>query len=142
MSAVATTPSISQRSQGRAYFWAGLGACLLGVALVIAQFTLLKYLDMPWYSPALASLGALLLLVAVASRPTILRVIVLLLVAAFAGMQWYLMVWKMKLPAYEGPRAGQQMPSFTAALADGTPITDADFRDGSRHVMTFFRGRW
>src|SRR2546426_584807 len=33
-----------------AYFWAGICACLLGPALVVAQFSL-KHLAVPWYSP-------------------------------------------------------------------------------------------
>src|SRR4051794_29736012 len=35
-----TTPTAKERSRGRAYFWAGICACLLGLALVVAQFSL------------------------------------------------------------------------------------------------------
>lgn len=130
------------RSRGRGYFWAGLFACVLGIALTAAQFGL-KHLGVPWYSPALATLGALLLLVAVARRVTIPRVLGLLLVAALAGFQWYFLGSLMRLPAYEGPaQAGKPFPAFSATLADGRSFTDADLRNGSRHVMTFFRGRW
>jgi hypothetical protein len=142
MTAVATIPSATPRSRGRGYFWAGIAACLLGLALTVAQFAL-KYLAVPWYSPVLATLGALLLLVAVARRLSIPRVIALVLVAAVAGFQWYALVSLMKLPAYDGPaQPGKPVPAFTATLADGRSFTEADFRDGSRHVMTFFRGRW
>jgi hypothetical protein len=88
MSALTTTPTASQRSRGRGYFWAGALACLLGLGLAFAQFGL-KRLGVPWYSPALATLGAVLLLVAVARRRTVPRVAGLVLVAALAGLQWY-----------------------------------------------------
>jgi hypothetical protein len=65
------------------------------------------------------------------------------LVAAFAGLQWYFLVALMKLPAYEGPaQAGNPLPAFHAIRADGRPFTEADLRDGSWRVLTFFRGRW
>jgi hypothetical protein len=142
MTTVTATPSTEQRTRGRGYFWAGIGSCLLGLALVVAQFRL-KYLVVPWYSPVLATLGAFLLLVAVARRRTIPRLIGLLLVAALAGFQWYFLVSLMKLPAYEGPaKAGKPFPAFTATLADGGSFTDADLRNGTRHALVFFRGRW
>ena len=142
MATLATTPSAGPRSQGRAYFWAGIAACLLGLAVAVAQFGL-KLLAVPWYSPVLATLGAFLLAVAAARRRSIPRVIALVLVAAFAGLQWYALAVLMKLPDYEGPaRAGQPIPAFRSTLADGRPFTDADLRDGSRHVLVFFRGRW
>src|SRR5262249_37872242 len=131
-----------QRSRGRGYFWAGLAVCLLGVALVVAQFSL-KVLVVPWYAPALASLGALLLLVSVARRRSIPRLAALVLVAAFAGFQWFFLVSMIKLPAYEGPaRAGEQLPAFTSKYADGRDFTEADLHDGSRRALVFFRGRW
>ena len=127
---------------GRALFWAGIGVCLLGVALMAAQFGM-KVLVVPWYAPALATLGALLLLMAIARRLSIVRVLALLLVAALAGFQWYFIVTLMKLPTYEGSaQAGTPFPAFASSLADGRPFTEADTRDGSRRVMVFFRGRW
>jgi hypothetical protein len=142
MTTVATTPSVEQRSHGRGYFWAGIAVCLLGLAAVVAQFGL-KYLRVPWYSPVLATVGALLLVVAVARRRSIPRVIALVLVAVFAGLQWYALVVLMKLPEYTGPaRAGEPIPAFHSTLLNGRSFTEADLRDGSRHVMVFFRGRW
>jgi hypothetical protein len=136
-------PQPSQdRSRGRPLFWAGVCFCLLGLILVVVQFSL-KYLFVPWYSPALATLGAVMLFVSFARRRSIPRAIGLVLIAAFAGFQWYFLVSLMKLPAYEGPaQAGKPFPPFRAALADGRPVTDADLRDGSRRVMVFFRGHW
>jgi hypothetical protein len=142
MTTVLTTPAAEPRSRGRAYFWAGILACLLGPAMVVAQFWL-QHLAVPWYSPVFATLGAFLLVVALVRRRSIPRVMTLVLVAAFAGLQWYFLVVLMKLPAYEGPaRAGQPIPAFHSTFADGRPFTEEDLRDGSRHVMVFFRGRW
>jgi hypothetical protein len=138
---VSTAPP-NDRSRGRAYFWAGIFVCLLGLALAMVQFGF-KYLFVPWYTPALATLGAVLLLVSVVRRRSIPRVVFLLLIAAFAGLQWYFLGSLMKLPDYQGPvQAGKQLPAFNSSYADGRPFTDADLRDGSRRVLVFFRGRW
>jgi hypothetical protein len=84
-----------------------------------------------------------LLLVAVVCRRTVPRWIALAVVAAFAGLQWYFLGVLMKLPDYTGPaKAGQPIPAFHTKLADGRSFTEDDLRDGSRHVMVFFRGRW
>jgi hypothetical protein len=142
MAALATTPTVESRARGRGYFWAGIAACLLGPALVAAQFQL-QHLIVPWYSPVLATLGVFLLLAAVFRRRSVPRLIALVLVAAFAGLQWYFLAVLMKLPEYAGPaRAGEPIPAFHSTLADGQPFTEADLRDGSRHALIFFRGRW
>jgi len=136
------TSSAKERSQGRAYFWAGIGACLLGLALVAVQFGL-KYLFVPWYSPVLCTLGTVLLFLSVVWRHSLLRVVALVLVAALAGFQWYFLASMMKLPDYTGPaQPGKKLPHFQAVFANGRPFTEADLSDGSRRVMTFFRGRW
>ena len=64
---ITTAPPASGRSRGRAYFWAGIGACLLGLGLFVAQLGL-KQLVVPWYSPVLATVGVGLLFAAVAAR--------------------------------------------------------------------------
>src|SRR5262245_17276925 len=86
--ASSTTAPANNRSRGRAYFWAGIGACLLGLGLVVAQFSL-KPLGVPWYAPILATLGVALLIVALIRRRTVSRVIALVLVTALAGYEWY-----------------------------------------------------
>jgi hypothetical protein len=139
---MATLPATQPTSSGRAYLWAGIGACLLGLALVALQFLGLKHLAVPWYSPALATLGALLLLAAVARRRTIPRVAALVLVAVFAGYQWYFLAVQMKLPDYAGPARAERFPAFHSTFATGGSFTEADLHDGSRRAMVFFRGRW
>jgi hypothetical protein len=139
---IPTASAANPRARGRGYLWAGLGACLLGLALVFVQFSL-KHLFVPWYSPALATLGALLLLVSVVRRRSIPRVAALLLIVALAGFQWYALVSLMKLPDYAGPaQPGKQLPSFHTTFADGRPFTEADLQDGWRRALVFFRGRW
>jgi hypothetical protein len=137
----ATAPAAG-RSRGRSYLWAGIAACLLGLVLAAAQF-LLSMVGVPWYSPVLATLGVVLVLVSLVRRRSIPRVVTLVLLTALAAFEWYTLVVLMKLPAYEGPaRAGQPFPAFRTAYADGRPFTDEDLRDGSRRVLVFFRGRW
>lgn len=135
-----TSPA-TERCRGRAYFWAGIAACLLGVALIFVQLGL-KHLFVPWYSPMLATLGVGLLLLSAAHRRSIPRVIALLLVTVLAGSEWYFLVSFVKLPDYAGAARGQKLPPFSATLASGRTFTEADLRDGSRRVMVFFRGRW
>jgi hypothetical protein len=142
MTTVSSTPPTTTRSTGRAWFWAGLGACLLGLALLAVHISQ-KWLFMPWYTPALATLGALFVLVAVARRRSIVRVAALLLLAAFAGLQWFFFASLMRLPAYEGPaRPGQPFPAFHSSFADSRPFVNADLQDGTRRALVFFRGRW
>jgi hypothetical protein len=130
------------RSRGRAYLWAGLVACLLGIALAVVQLNL-KILFTPWYTPILATVGVLLVLVSLMQRRSIPRVLTFLLVLALAGFEWFVLGLQVKLPAYEGPaRAGARLPAFASTLADGSPFTDGDLRDGSRRALVFFRGRW
>jgi hypothetical protein len=137
-----TTSPSKERSQGRAYFWAGIGACLLGLALVAVQFGL-KYLFVPWYSPMLFTLGAVLVFLSVVRRRSVLRIVALVLVTVLAGLEWYVLVSMIKLPDYTGPaQPGKKLPHFQAVLANGRPFTESDLSDGSRRVMTFFRGRW
>ena len=131
------------RSRGRGYFWLGLFLCVLGIGLAAVQLAVLKLTVTPWYSPALATIGAIVLLLSSSVRPTIPRVFFFVLVAAFAGLQWHALTNLMKLPEYQGPvAAGKSIPAFTSTSADGKPFTEADLRDGSRRAMVFFRGRW
>jgi len=125
---------------GRALFLAGLAACVLGPVVVILQISL-KHLATPWYSPALATAGVLLLAVALTRRPTVVRAVTLFGAVAFAGLQWFFIGSLLRLPDYAGPQPGGTLPPFRATSAGG-PFTEADLRDGSHRVMVFFRGRW
>ena len=127
---------------GRASFWAGLGLCVLGFGVAVLQYSL-KLLVVPWYLPALTTLGAALLLHSVLQRASGIRVLALVLVTALAAFEWFFMGVLMRLTPYDGPaRAGAPIPAFRTTLADGRPFSDADLRDGRPSVLVFFRGRW
>jgi hypothetical protein len=129
------------KTRGRSLFWVGILLCPLAIALVFVQ-SALDYQATPWYLPALTTLGALLLLASLVQRWSIPRIAVLVLVAAFAGLQWFFIGWLAKLPEYQGPTQGEPIPVFTASLADGRSFTDSDLQDGRKRVLVFFRGRW
>lgn len=142
MDTVSTTAPAKNRSTGRGYFWAGIGLAVLGVALTVVQYSL-KQLIVPWYLPALTTLGVILLLGSVVRRRGVARIVTLVLIGALAGAEWYFLVSLSKLPAYQGPaRTGQKMPAFQTTRADGRPFTDRDLQEGQTTVMVFFRGRW
>ena len=142
MNMLMTPAAVQKRSRGRAYFWAGIGVCLLGIVLMVVQYSL-KQLFVPWYVAVAATLGVLLQLCALARRRSIVRVIVLLLITALAGFEWLFLVSLSKLPAYEGPaQVGRPLPAFRTTLADGSQITEKDLQQGKPSVLVFFRGHW
>lgn len=137
----ATAPD-NERKQGRGMLWAGVGMCILGIVACGAQFAMGR-LFVPWYLPVSGTLGAVLCVVALARRRNLTRVVVLALVAALAGLEWYFIGVMARLPEYQGPaQAGAAMPTFTTARADGRPFTQDDFRDARANILVFFRGRW
>jgi len=143
MTTASVTSPAKIRPRGRGLFWAGIGLCLLGIALTVVQYNLLGWLMVPWYSPILATLGAGLLLYAVVQRRSVSRIIGLCLVAALAGFQWYMLGFMAKLPDYQGPaRVGQKLPPFQTTLADGRQLTERELQDGTASVLVFYRGRW
>ena len=143
MATETTTRTAEDRSLGRGILWAGIGLCLLAIALAAVQYPVLQLLIVPWYLPAVTTLGLLLVVLALAKRRSVTRFTVLVLVGALAGFQWFFVAWMAKLPTYEGPaRTGLTMPAFQSALADGRSFSDKNLQDGTPSVLTFFRGRW
>jgi hypothetical protein len=137
------SPSSSSRRGGRGLLWLGVACAALGPVLYFAQLRAAERTDTPWYAPALATLGAVLVLLALARRPGVWRGLVLVLVAALAGFQWWFLTSLARLPAYAGPVAvGQPFPAFAAARADGTPFARADLEGGRATALVFFRGHW
>src|SRR5688572_25036203 len=133
MSQLSTEP----RAQGRGLFWAGIAVSISGILIAMVQFSL-KILIVPWYMPALTTLGALLVLASLGRRKTLARMIVLPLLIAFAGFQWFALLSLGRLPEYQGPaQAGRTMPAFQTALADGRTFSDDDLRNGKTHILTF-----
>jgi hypothetical protein len=136
-----TTPAV-ERSRGRGLLWLGI---LLAVLAVVASFVQvqLKFLFVPWYVPAVTTLGLVFVIASLAQRRSVTRIIFFVLIAALAGLEWYFVASLSKLPDYAGPaRPGQKIPAFETTLADGRTFTDSDLRDGTSSVLTFFRGRW
>ncbi len=134
--------SVIDRSRGRGYLWTGIVLAILAIVLGVVQYAF-KLLVVPWQVPIVTTLGVLLLCVSASRRRTVTRILVLVLITALAGLEWFFVVSMSRLPAYQGPaHAGLKIPAFQTTLADGRPFTDKDLQDGRPSVMTFFRGRW
>jgi hypothetical protein len=143
MATITSPPTVGNRASGRGYLWGGIGLGVLAIVLGIAHYAF-KLIDLaPWQVPIVTTLGALLLLVSLSQRRTVTRFLVLVLILALAGFEWFFLLSLSKLPEYEGPgQSGLMMPTFQTARADGRPFSDQDLKDGSPHILTFFRGRW
>ena len=143
---MATAPASSsppvRRSAGRGLLFIGFALAVLAVVSLFVQWSL-GITSVPWQMPAITAVGALLVVWSLTRRVTIVRVIVLLLLLALAGIEFFAISVGGKLPTYAGPaQAGQRLPPFQTTLADRSSFTDADLQDGRRRVMTFYRGRW
>ena len=122
---------------------------LLGTLLFIAgpviyfiQFRMNR-LVVPWYAPILATVGVVLILIAVMQRGGVIRIAVLVLLTLLCGLEWFFLVVGAKSPTYQGPaQAGHQLPPFVTTLADGKPFTNKDLETGTATALVFFRGRW
>jgi FtsH-binding integral membrane protein len=132
----------SRRFSGKVWLALGIGLLLLGPALYVIQFQA-KVLTVPWYAPALATVGVVMLLLAVLERPTVWRIAALTLVGLLTAAEWYILVWLSRVPAYTGPvAAGVTFPAFRTALADGSVFDQDSLRGQQNTALVFFRGRW
>src|SRR5438105_263125 len=77
---------------------------ILSVALYVVQISF-KVLTTPWYMPILGSLGGLLLFVAVTQRPSLWRILSLLVFGGLAAFEWYFLLVFTRVPPYDGPVA-------------------------------------
>ena len=128
---------------GGMWLWLGLLVALGGLAGVIVQYSVLRSLLVPWYAAVLATVGTLLIALALFKHMSLARGLILVFVAVLAAFEWYALIVFTQLPAYAGPaRQGQTVPAFTAAFADGATFTDRDLRGDGSSVLLFFRGRW
>jgi hypothetical protein len=111
--------------------------------LYTVQLTAAGRTDTPWYAPALATIGVLLVLLSLQRRTSAWRGIAFVLVAALAGLQWWFLLGYTRLPTYTGPvAAGESFPAFAAKRANGTPFTRADLAGDQATALVFFRGHW
>src|SRR5262249_21366417 len=130
------------RPSGRMALGLGVGCALLGLLLYGVQLSAGRT-DAPWYAPALATLGVVLVLASLQRRRGAWRALALVLVAFLAVFEWWFLLVYARLPAYAGPvRVGQPFPEFRVQTADGTPFTRADLSGGRATALVFFRGRW
>lgn len=122
--------------------WAGALAAVLGVVIYAVQLNGEK-LPSPWYAPALATCGTLLVIVSLARRFTAWRVLALLLVGALTASEWWFLLSAAKSPPVpEQLAAGKRLPEFTAARSDGTAFTQDDLKGDQTTALVFFRGHW
>jgi len=136
-----SSATVPQRYPGRLFLALGLGLAALGIVGYIVQIWAQR-LTTPWYTPVLATLGVILVSVALWQRFGVWRVLGLVLVVLLAGLEWTFLLM-VRLPAYAGPVAvGKPFPAFTTTRADNTPFTQRDLEGGQNHVLVFFRGRW
>jgi hypothetical protein len=121
--------------------WTGVLAAIAGIVVYMAQMNA-GMLSTPWYAPALATLGVVLILVSLVRRFSVWRLAALLLVGAIMAFEWWLLLGS-ALPAYAGPvKTGQPFPAFTAARADGEPFTQDNLKGDQDTILVFFRGHW
>lgn len=134
--------------------WAGFAvavAAAVSYVPVFIRFPITR--DFPWANLLLFGVGGWLLAAGVKRAYTqperyrgkisgiVFSVLALALLVLFC---WGNFVFARRVPASAGaPRVGQQAPDFTLADANGTPVSLAQLRTGSRAVLLiFYRGYW
>ena len=138
---ISSSSAAPHRFRGRVFLLLGLGLAVLGVVAYVVQISLQRLMA-PWYMPALASLGVVLVVMSLLERRTVWRVFALLAVVLLAGAE-LAFLYAMRLPPYTGPIAvGRPFPAFETRRADGTPFTQRDLAGDRNNVLVFFRGRW
>jgi hypothetical protein len=121
-----------------------LGALLCLVGPVIYSFQVWRaQLVVPWYLPALATIGVLAMGLSVVQRRGVWRIVGFAVFVLLCAFEWVFFLVLSKTPAYAGPgQPGRKLPEFAATYADGKPFSDKDLQGTGRTVMLFFRGRW
>lgn len=134
--------SAPQRSAGRGLLWVALGLVVLSVVLCIVQYSLGR-LMIPWYLPGLTTLAALLVLVSLLRWRTVVRIVLFLLLAALAGMEWHFLLSAARLPDYAGPGTSRK---DAAAVSDHAGLRRSLHRRRlarrRARALIFYRGRW
>lgn len=129
------------RAPARSLVIAGLLCAGLGIVVYAAQVALGR-LVIPWYLPASAALGAVLIAVSLWQKRSVWRTIALAVVVLMAAAEG-IFLFATRLPPYTGPVAiGKPFPAFHTKRAAGAAFTDRDFSGDQTTVLIFFRGRW
>ncbi len=135
-----STAAAPHRIFGRLFMSLGLALAVLGVVAYAVQISLQR-LTVPWYMPALATLGVVLVVVSLIERRTIWRILALGALLLVAGAEWAFL-YALRLPPYTGLIAvGRPFPAFETKRADGTAFTERDLAGSQNTVLVFFRGR-
>jgi hypothetical protein len=139
MRTAASTP----HRAGRPLLVLGILVALAGIAAYVVQLQVLRILKTPWYMPALATIGFLLIVLALVQRRTILRWGTAVLFGLLATGLWALLAVLLVAPPYTGPvTVGRPFPAFATTRADGSTFTQDDLRGDGDTILIFFRGRW
>jgi hypothetical protein len=132
----------ASRHPGRVLLALGILVAVAGPVIYAAQLRV-KVLTAPWYVPILATVGVVLLLMALIRSRSVVRWAAVVLFTCFAAATWVFMLFLMNAPAYNGPvKAGQPFPPFTTTLADGSPFDQDSLKGDQNTVMVFYRGHW
>ena len=126
---------------GRGLVVIGVVLAVIGIATYLVQVAAHR-LFVPWYMPATAILGVVLIAASLWQTPTRSRIAALLFVLLLTAGEWaFLLVTR--LPHYTGPVVvGMPMPAFSTLRADGATFTQDDVNSDQNTVLVFFRGRW
>lgn len=138
-----TPPEMAQAPNvpGRRLAVMGVLCAVLGVAAYAACLAA-RRLVMPWFLPASALLGAVMIAISLRRKRTLGRTIALGAVLLLAGVE-SMFLFATRLPSYTGQvAAGLPFPAFKTTRADGTAFTDRDLRGRQTTALVFFRGRW
>src|SRR5919112_152763 len=98
MTEIPTPPT--HRSRGHLFLLLGLGLAVVGVVAYLVQLKLQR-LTFPWYMPALALLGVVLVIASLWEKRTVWRVLALVAVVLLAGFELTALN-AMRLPPYTG----------------------------------------
>ena len=130
-----------RRTPGRLALLSGLGLAIMGIIAYVLQIRAHR-LTAPWYMPVLATLGVVLVVVALQRARNVWRFLALGLVVLLAAAEWTFLL-SLGLPKYTGPVAeGKLFPAFQTSRADGTTFNQSDLAGAPTNVFVFFRGRW
>ena len=137
-----SSSTLPHRARGRLCLLLGLGLAALGVFAYVVQKLAFGALVMPWYMPALALIGIVLVAISLVEKRNIWRIVALLVVVLLTAAELGLLSM-LRLPAYTGPiTVGRPFPAFETSRADGVPFANGDLAGSQNNVLVFFRGRW
>jgi hypothetical protein len=127
---------------GRLFLGMGILSAALGPVIYAVQFHN-HNLGSPWYVPALATLGVVLIALAAGQSRSVWHHIAAGLATLFATFVW-LMYWVvLAAPSYSGSvEIGRAFPNFETKLAGGRGFSQMDLQSEQDTILLFFRGRW